>query len=92
MDTTIKLITKMVKYPMLANGVFNIDKNKIYFEEVQMAEHLTKYYYNLKEKDLFTPILSVFPLNRDVMINHSIYLEGEHRLGWLEKIGKPLNK
>lgn len=36
-DTTVKLITKIVRYPSLTNEVFNIEKNRIYFEEAQLT-------------------------------------------------------
>lgn len=33
---------------MLTNEVFNLDKHKIYFEEIQIIDLLQKFYNNLK--------------------------------------------
>ena len=91
-DTTLKLITKIVKYPMLTNQVFSLEKNKIYFEEIQIVDLLQKYYSNLQSKDLLTPVIKAMPISRDIMLNHTIHLPDTERLSWLESLGKPQNK
>lgn len=40
------LIDKAVGFSRLTDQVFNLDKNKIYFEEIQLAELLKKIYFN----------------------------------------------
>ena len=50
LPSCLKLVLKIVKYPQLTNTVFNLEKHKIYFEEIQVVDHLHKFYLNLARK------------------------------------------
>lgn len=83
------LLEKILEYPSLTNETFNLEKNKIYFEQDEFRKGVENIYKNLRSRQhLMTHLLTIAPISRAIMVAHSAFIVGS-RLAWLKLLGPP---
>lgn len=88
----LELIGRIVAYPALTNTAFNLEKNKIYFEDTEIEKYVELFYQNLTNKrEMMTSILMKVSISRKHLVEHTKYVLAR-RLEWLKRLGKPRDR